>query len=584
MARQTRTMFEIMGLLANQHVGARRNVIWGASIEAMTLFAALAGPLMLKMAVDTLSESPAEIRLAITYVSLFVLFWASSAIAETVKLAFTDRIINLVAKHVTERAVRSQIAKMSSDSSIAAGHVHGLLERLTFSLQTIIEGLLWKVLPVAIEVAGAVALVAMLMPFKYAVVIAIVLLSFFVLSHFSAGQYEENADITNEASSKFSFILGDILNNSKRVMFNGALQQETDYISSIALRRVDVGWTRSWLLIKSAVFQYGLLTVGVGSLLLMGVADVGTGRITLGDFVLLQTYVFQFALPLGSFAFIFRQSGVALVNVREALDLFANDPPSRPFRHISISGPAAVEIQDVIFQRGNDFELSDVNLTLTPGSFITVVGPNGAGKSTLMKLIAGVLSPSEGMVKIGGINIHELPAEQRYKLALYVPQSVTLFDRTLRENACYFPSQLAEEEIVFELTKLKFHEDAEVNLDKEVGAAGDQLSGGQIQKLELVRISGVDSPVLVLDETTSGLDSKSEINAIEMLRGRVSCGTTLILITHRLLSVERADCVVFMQSGRIAATGTHQQLMSNSPAYKAFWLIASEQENLAPVF
>jgi len=576
MTRSIRVLVSILALLKDRRVGVRMDVWWGTLIEAVVLIAAVASPFMMKMTIDSLSQTPAAPTVAMIYVSIFVLCWAATAVAETIRLAFTDRIVNSLNKYIAVQAVRHQIPKMAIDSSIAPGHVHGLLERLTFSLQTIIEGLIWKVLPVVIEVAVAIGLVASIMPLRYALLIAVVLVGFYIMSHLSSKASEDNADLTNEASGKFSSIVGDILSNAQRVMFNGAVQRESVGVEEVAHQRVAMGWKRSWLLARSALAQYGILALGVGALLLMGVVDVSTKEISLGDFVLLQAYVFQFALPLASFAFVFRESGVALGNVQEVLELMEVNQADSFSTKLSVSGAALVESEGLGFRRGQEFELGNLNFALPPGSFTALVGPNGAGKSTLMKLVAGLIYPTAGKVKVGGVNIHKVPMEERCKLALYVPQSITFFDRTLGENAQYFPCQLSEAEIVSRLVELEFEDSPIIDLNRAVGSAGDQLSGGQIQKIELARVSGVNVPLLVLDESTSGLDSKSELKAIELLLKRTACRPTLLLATHRLLSVESADQVIFMRSGQIVAIGSHDQLMHNVPEYRSFWLSNSE--------
>ncbi|MFD1961637.1 ATP-binding cassette domain-containing protein [Novosphingobium panipatense] len=119
----------------------------------------------------------------------------------------------------------------------------------------------------------------------------------------------------------------------------------------------------------------------------------------------------------------------------------------------------------------------------------------------------------------------------------------------------------------------RFHEPGRsIDFEMELGEQGERLSGGQVQKLELARLAGVDVPVLILDESTSALDPRSEANAIAKLRGRAGGTTTLIMITHRVATAQSADQVLFMEGGRLAGCGTHRELMDRHRSYRQLWL------------
>ncbi|WP_146034473.1 ATP-binding cassette domain-containing protein, partial [Burkholderia thailandensis] len=206
------------------------------------------------------------------------------------------------------------------------------------------------------------------------------------------------------------------------------------------------------------------------------------------------------------------------------------------------------------------------------GSYTAIVGHNGSGKSTLAKIVAGLLPPDEGGVAYDGVDLYGVAGDARHRFALYVPQDVALLNRSLRENVRYPPSTLTDDDAARLLERLAFHKDGRrIDLDGDVGEGGARLSGGQVQKVELVRLMGVDVPAIVLDETTSGLDPHSDTLGIAMLRERLGRRTTLVLITHRIANVEAADQVLFLSGGRLVAAGPHRRLVDTCDEYRTFW-------------
>ncbi|EIF76755.1 ABC transport system, membrane protein [Burkholderia pseudomallei 354e] len=553
---------------------ARRPIVAGVLVEALTSAFMLLGPIALKLAVDEMARPRFDAAKASVDIALFAVLWSASAISSIALLAYTGRIVHAVSNALLRRALHAQLPALASRASSDSGYVQGLLERLPYSLQVIIEGVLWKIVPVAIQLAVALVLIALLVPLRYAAILFAVLAAYFVFSHLSAEQYEKSAATTNEAAGALSAALGDVLANAPRVVYNGALAREIDYVGARAGARLDVDWRRSWLLTRAAACQYGIIALGMAAMFVLCVRDIAAGRITLGDFMLLQTYVLQFALPLGAYGFVLRQAGAALANVREALDIAPRPAPAAAIGAAPPPGRsgAPIAVRRLAFRRADRFAIEPMSFDLPAGSYTAIVGHNGSGKSTLAKIVAGRLAPDEGVVAYGDVDLYRVASDARHRFALYVPQDVALLNRSLRENVRYYPSTLTDDDAARLLERLAFHKDGRpIDLDGEVGEGGARLSGGQVQKVELVRLMGVDVPAIVLDETTSGLDPHSDALGIAMLRERLGQRTTLVLITHRIANVEAADQVLFLSGGRLVAAGPHRRLVDTCDEYRAFW-------------
>ncbi|AGR72054.1 ATP-binding cassette domain-containing protein [Burkholderia pseudomallei] len=569
-----RSLADVIRLMLDKDTHARRPIVAGVLVEALTSAFMLLGPIALKLAVDEMARPRFDAAKASVDIALFAVLWSASAISSIALLAYTGRIVHAVSNALLRRALHAQLPALASRASGDSGYVQGLLERLPYSLQVIIEGVLWKIVPVAIQLAVALVLIALLVPLRYAAILFAVLAAYFVFSHLSAEQYEKSAATTNEAAGALSAALGDVLANAPRVVYNGALAREIDYVGARAGARLDVDWRRSWLLTRAAACQYGIIALGMAAMFVLCVRDIAAGRITLGDFMLLQTYVLQFALPLGAYGFVLRQAGAALANVREALDIAPRPAPAAAIGAVPPPGRsgAPIAVRRLAFRRADRFAIEPMSFDLPAGSYTAIVGHNGSGKSTLAKIVAGRLAPDEGVVAYGDVDLYRVASDARHRFALYVPQDVALLNRSLRENVRYYPSTLTDDDAARLLERLAFHKDGRpIDLDGEVGEGGARLSGGQVQKVELVRLMGVDVPAIVLDETTSGLDPHSDALGIAMLRERLGQRTTLVLITHRIANVEAADQVLFLSGGRLVAAGPHRRLVDTCDEYRAFW-------------
>ncbi|AOJ10287.1 ATP-binding cassette domain-containing protein [Burkholderia mayonis] len=567
-----RSLADVVRLMLDKETNARKLIVAGVLIEALTSTFMLLGPVTLKLAVDEMSHAHFDAVKASVDIVLFAVLWSASAISSIVLLAYTGRIVNAVSNALLRRALHAQLPALAGRASSDSGYVQGLLERLPYSLQVIVEGVLWKITPVVIQLAIALVLISLLVPLRYAAILFAVLAAYFLFSHLSAEQYEKSAAATSEAAGALSTALGDVLANAPRVVYNGAVQREIDYVAARAGARLDVGWRRSWLLTRAAVYQYGIIAFGMAAMFVLCVRDIAAGRITLGDFMLLQTYVLQFALPLGAYGFVLRQAGAALANVREALEIAPRATAAEALRPPPGGSAAHVAVRRLAFRRADRFAIEPMSFDLPAGSYTAIVGHNGSGKSTLAKIVAGLLPPDDGVVAYDDVDLYGVDDTARSGFALYVPQDVALFNRPLRENVRYYPSTLTDDDATRLLERLAFHKDGRpIDLDSDVGEGGARLSGGQVQKVELVRLMGVDVPAIVLDETTSGLDPQSDALGIAMLRERLCRRTTLVLITHRLANVEAADQVLFLSAGRLVAAGPHRRLIDTCDEYRTFW-------------
>lgn len=569
---QTHVIATLTAAMVDRATGLRADLGASLALEAAAIGLATGGPLALKMLLDGMGQGHVSTTLAAGLVVAFILSWLGGGVLQAWRQCFSQNMLNRLNAVIVDEALASVMPSLVGSRDSDSGRLLGAMERLPFSLQVIVEGLIWQIAPTIVQVLISLAVILSILKPLYVVVLALTLAGFALAAWF--GAFRQNT-VSLEASStagQLSETMGDVLRNARRVVLNGALPAERQLISERfegkrqAFRRMLTSQ------VVMALLQYGTAGLGLACLLTLGAYDVLAGRMTIGEFVLLQAYGFRLVLPLSGFGFVVSQAAIALITVRDVLDMGREGQASEVLI-TPPEGPAKLVLRNVAFSYGLGLPgLHDVNATLQPGSFNVIVGPNGSGKSTLAQVMAGLLEPTSGEVVISGVPLRSIPRDQRYRFLLYVPQSVTLLNRTLLANALYPPSGQTEADIAHLLAEWRFFDPArDIDFTAVVGEQGERLSGGQIQKLELARIARVKVPAIILDESTSALDPVSEADIIRTLREGYGAATTLILITHRKGLAEIADQVLFMKNGTLMRSGTHETLMQDSAAYVRLW-------------
>ncbi|MFM7879922.1 MAG: ABC transporter ATP-binding protein, partial [Acidimicrobiaceae bacterium] len=294
-------------------------------------------------------------------------------------------------------------------------------------------------------------------------------------------------------------------------------------------------------------------------LIVLGAYRVKAGEMSVGD---LSSFIYLFTLlifPLRIIGYLFSEiphSVAGWRRIREVLDEEILDDPNLKIRRASVG--YAIEIIDLCFSHQDDSPvLKDLSMKIESGKIVALVGATGSGKSTLLHLIAGLIEPNSGSIAIheGGVSL--------------VFQEAFLFAESLRYNIT-LDADISTDRVMSAVAAAQcqdFVGDLEQGLETVMGERGVSLSGGQRQRVALARAIAHDRPVLLLDDTTSALDPKTESNVISSLRS-ISTGHTLLIVASRPSTIALADEVLFMADGRIVDRGTHESLIANSEHYR----------------
>ncbi|HEX2199202.1 MAG TPA: ATP-binding cassette domain-containing protein [Burkholderiales bacterium] len=241
------------------------------------------------------------------------------------------------------------------------------------------------------------------------------------------------------------------------------------------------------------------------------------------------------------------------------------------------AAPPAARLLEIVFDqvgfaypaRPDAPALQRFSLRVAPGERIALVGPSGAGKSTVFALLLRFYDPQEGAIRVGGVELKSMDPRALRRLIAVVPQEPVLFASSVLENVRYARPQAAREEVLAACEKafaLEFIERLPQGLDTPIGERGVTLSGGQRQRLSIARALLADRPILLLDEATSALDAESE-RTVQRALEALEQGRTTLAIAHRLATVQHADRIVVLERGRLAAQGTHAELLREGGLY-----------------
>jgi len=586
--------FVLRTLWAGETATSRHRLWLAAATLAAALMLALrlVAPWVLGLAVDALAgERPGT--LAMPLAVAYVVLWSGAAIGERGK----DLLIQRVMEDLRRRTGLGYLTRLIDlpahrARDVNAGHVLDCLFRVEVALPVIVTGLVFGLLPLAVQVIATGVILMLNVGVLYGVILGATVVAYVLTLRPTLARVTRRESQANDVSRATTGALADTLSQLECVKTFAQEPAEVGRLSQrLRTRYVAALATATTAQVTSAL-QMAIMAAGVSAMTLLAVSDVARGAEPVGTLVQVNAYLLQFALPAAMLGALVSQVARALVSVDEHLRdgaggaggpvavetlasstgrLDASAPSPSPASPESVAPHApTIEFDDVSVAVGDAPPIvSGIRLRIAAGEYVALVGPSGAGKSTLLRLMAGLTLPSRGDVRIDEHRLCPVRAEAVRRMTGFVTQDCRLFDRTVFENVAY-RAGLSEGGLPDDGRKQSEFQRVTTLAEVPDAASVTSLSGGERQRVNIARALWGSPPLLLLDEPTAALDALTEARILARL-SRERAGATCVVVAHRLAAIRQADRIVVMEGGRIVETGDHAALLRHGGLYARMW-------------
>lgn len=535
------------------------------------------GPVALKQLVDSFSQ-PAVVAGIGTYllIAFYVLSqWLSRSAGELrgfIYARIERRVFRALSERVFDHLMR---LPMRFHFSRRSGALHQALDNGLQGYQIVMHHLVFTVLPVIAEVATTIVVLSRLDLPVFLVLFFCALVCYALAFGYGASAVVKPAEAASSASIDATGAIVDNLMNVETIKQFAAEKLVGRKVSEALLQSENewVGFYKRYAyngVTVATIFALFLAaTVGLAS------SEVQRGRMTIGEFVLVNTYMLQIVRPIEMMGFAMQALSQGLALLKEMFGLLRETPEVYlPGDGKTIEGTGRLELRGVSasYREGRPV-LSDVSFQIEGGKTLGIVGASGSGKSTLVRLLTRTLDADSGSILIDGVPITDYPLTTLRRAIAVVAQDTALLNDSIQSNILIGRHDASQAEVEQAARAARLHEfimTLPEGYDTQVGERGVKLSGGERQRLAIARALLKNPLLYVFDEATSALDSKNE-RAILQSMIEISESKTTLIIAHRLSTVVHAHEIVVFDHGRVVERGGHSELMIAGGHYAALW-------------
>jgi len=590
-----RTNIEIAASLApylwpKGNPAARLRVVTAVLFMILAKVAAVYVPILYGRTIDTLTRPE---YLAVTAPALLILAYGLARVGaagfgelrDALFASVSQRAVRLVAlktyQHLHRVSLRYHLDRQT-------GGLSRVIDRGVQGMQSVLRLAVFNVVPTAVELLMVTGIIWHLFDWRYAAITFSAVMIYVLFTSVLAGRRGRYRRTLNETDNDASNKALDSLLNYETVKYFGNEAHEADRYDR-ALARYERAAVRVQVSLNLLnLGQAAIIAIGLTVIMLLAAHDMKLGTMTIGSFVVINTYLVQLWQPLNFLGVVYMTIKQGMVDMEQMFNLLdvpaeIEDKPGAPALH-----PAGGEVrfEDVRFGYRPDREiLHGVSFVIPAGKRVAIVGPTGSGKSTISRLLFRFYDVTGGRVMIDGQDVRDVAQDSVRAAIGVVPQDTVLFNDTILYNIGYGRPSASRAEIEAAARLAQVH-DFVMRLpdgyDTKVGERGLKLSGGEKQRVAIARTLLKDPRILILDEATSALDTRTEQDIQDAFRAVMRERTTLV-IAHRLSTVIDADEIIVLHDGVIEERGTHAALLARDGLYAAMWAMQADEPVQEPV-
>ena len=543
-------------------------------------------PIIFKHLIDALTITPEQALVVVPAALLLaygVLRFSTSFLTELRELVFA---------RVTQEAVREISLKVFRHLHALSLRFHlerqtgGLsrdIERGTRSIGSLLNYTLYSILPTLVEISLVIGILLVKYAPIFTIITLITLTVYIVFTVYITNWRTTLRRRANEFDSAANARAIDSLINFETVKYFNNEEFEAQRYNEQLHKWANAQLTNQFSLSALNIGQAAIIAVGVTAMMWQAADQVATGKMTIGDIVLVNAFLIQLYIPLNFLGVIYRELRQALTDIERMFSLMAThqEVQDAPNASSLSSGAASIRFNHVSFAYDPRRPiLCDIDFCIPAGHTVAIVGHSGSGKSTLARLLYRFYDVTEGCIEINDHDIRTLTQQSLRTQIGIVPQDTVLFNDTLLYNIQYGRPNASQAEIdaALQAAQLEsFIRNLPEGLNTRVGERGLKLSGGEKQRVAIARALLKNPAILIFDEATSALDSKTE-KAIQSQIEQAAHGRTALVIAHRLSTIMNADEIIVLDQGRIVERGHHTGLLTANGPYAHLWTLQQQEE------
>ena len=452
------------------------------------------------------------------------------------------------------------------------------IERGTNGISFLLRFMVFNIVPTFLEIGLVIVLLGINYTAWFALIVLVAVASYVAFSVMATEWRTRFVREANEAESRTSTRAVDSLLNFETVKYFGNEGFEANhYDGELA------SWEGARRRNRLSLFvlnggQAFIIAAAMTSAMVLAAQQVVVGAMTIGDFVLINAFMMQIFMPLNFLGFVYREMKGSMANIEAMFSLLDQVPAvqDKPDAKVLTVPRGAIRFEQVQFAYDPQRPiLQGLSFAVQPRQKVAIVGSSGAGKSTIFKLLFRFYDVNGGRILIDDQDIRDVTQASLREVIGVVPQDAVLFNMSIGDNIRYGRVDATDEDVAqaVQMAHLSaFIDSLPKGLDTLVGERGLKLSGGEKQRVAIARTILKRPPILVFDEATSSLDSKSERSILQAIREIASDHTSLV-IAHRLSTIVDADEIIVLDNGRLVEQGTHTALLMQGGKYAALWAL-----------